>query len=278
MALQRAHIETASLDARLLLQHVLNVSREQLLVSDRLGLSPMQEAHFRDLIDKRAHRQPVAQLLGKREFYGRDFKVTKATLDPRPDSETLIETVLARILDKDAPLKLLDLGTGTGCLLITLLKELPMARGLAVDISDEALQVARENAAALGVGERIEFMQSCWAEKVAGKFDIILSNPPYIPAAAIALLAPEVSRYEPKLALDGGADGLDCYRAIMAQLPGLLTQTGWAVLEIGIGQRRDMEELAQLNGLQVVAVKQDLSSIPRCVVIEKITTNQSMIE
>lgn len=267
MALQQAHIETASLDARLLLQHVLGVTREQLLADDRRTMTPPQRDAYYGLIEKRKQRKPVSQLTGRREFWGQTFKVTEATLDPRPDSETLIEAVLARFRDRSAQLALLDMGTGTGCLLLTLLEEFGNARGIGVDISEEALKVAQENAANLGLQSRADFRCSCWAEKVEGTFDIIVSNPPYIPTRTIDTLAPEVCRYEPKGALDGGEDGLDCYRIIAAQLPRLLAKDGLAVLEIGMGQHKDVSAIVAANGLQVAGIKEDMAGIPRCVMV-----------
>lgn len=268
-ALQEARIESASVDARLLLQHVLGISREQLLAADKRVITSEQEAQYMQLIARRAARQPVAQLIGKREFYGREFKVTGDTLDPRPDSETLIEAVLARIADKNAPLRLLDLGTGTGCLLLTLLAELPKSQGIAVDACEKALDVAKTNASALSVGNRAQFVKSSWAEGVSGVFDVVISNPPYIPSSTIPTLAPEVCQYEPKAALDGGEDGLECYRAIIAQLPGLLGDAGFAAFEIGIGQHKALESIASQNGLQIAGMKEDLAGIVRCVVMTK---------
>jgi release factor glutamine methyltransferase len=268
MMLQRAHIVSASLDARLLLQHVLNVSREQLLEGTNT-LTPEQESHYRELIGKRLQRQPVAQLTGRREFWGLTFKVTASTLDPRPDSETLIEAVLARFRDHDRPLRILDMGTGSGCLLLSLLSEYAQAHGCGVDRCDRALEVAKENAARLGMQARATFVQSSWGDKVSGPFDIIISNPPYIPTAAIALLEPEVRQFEPRQALDGGKDGMDCYRAIMPQLPGLLADGGLAVFEIGMGQQHDLQAIASENGLQVAGIKDDLAGIPRCVFVQK---------
>jgi len=271
MALQQADVETASLDARLLLQHVLGITREQWMMQDGLTLSLEQDAAYQELIAKRAERCPLSQLVGEREFWGRSFRVTGDTLDPRPDSETLIEAVLTQVRDRQAAYSLLDLGTGTGCLLLTLLKELPNARGVGVDVSREALAVAQQNAKAMEIGERVTFLSSSWGENVRGRFDIVISNPPYIPTGVIPTLAPEVSRYEPMLALDGGADGLDCYRAIAQQLPQLLAENGFAALEIGIGQDRSLESIVAGQGLQVTGMKRDMAGIPRCILLQKQT-------
>lgn len=269
LTLQQAKIETASLDARILLQHVLHLSREQLLLAMDDVLGPEQEEAFYALLERRAKRQPVAQLIGKREFWGMEFKVTSDTLDPRPDSETLIEAVLGQCRDRRKHYKILDLGTGTGCLLLSLLNELTNATAIGVDISEAALAVAKENTIAFGMQSRVAFLASHWCEKVMGTFDIIVANPPYIPSKSIALLAPEVAQYEPGLALDGGEDGLDCYRKIVPTLPRIMADEGIAALEIGIGQQTAVAELAIKAGIQVHAMRRDLSGTVRCVTVMK---------
>lgn len=269
LRLQQEKIESASLDARLLLEHVLRLSREQLLLAMEDVLTQEQEARYYALISARVQRQPVSQLLGKREFWGMEFKVTTDTLDPRPDSETVIEEVLFRLPDRQKPYKILDLGTGTGCLLLSLLKELPNATAIGVDISEAAINVAKENTLCFGMQSRVAFLTSDWCEKLAGQFDIIVANPPYIPSRSIESLAPEVAKHEPRLALDGGEDGLECYRKIMAALPKLLAPGGFAVFEIGVGQHQALAEIATKQGLTLAGMKQDLSGIIRCVVITK---------
>jgi release factor glutamine methyltransferase len=268
LKLQKAHVESASLDARLLMEHVLGCSREALLISPDAVLSKEQEAQFAALIEARSNRKPIAQLIGKREFYGRNFKVSEFTLDPRPDSETVIEALLQQA-PKEKSIKIIDLGTGSGCLLLTLLAELPQATGIGVDISDNALAVAEENARSLELSERARFIRSRWAAEVSGTFDVIISNPPYIPTAMIDMLAPEVAKYEPRLALDGGEDGLECYREIMKSLPALLAPEGVAAFEIGVGQELALTLLANEVGLQVVEIRPDLAGVPRAVVIRK---------
>jgi release factor glutamine methyltransferase len=269
LALQAARIESASLDARLLLQQALGLSREQLLLDAQRPLSAQQAERFQALVARRVKREPIAQILGQREFYGREFIVTRDTLDPRPDSETLIDAALARIAGRAVPLQLLDLGTGTGCLLLTLLAELPQAQGLGVDASPQALAVAQENAQKLGLSSRARWQVGHWFKGLQGPFDVVLSNPPYIPAADIGGLSPEVAEYEPRLALDGGADGLDAYREICRQLPHFLAKEGFAVLEFGMGQERAIAALAQQAGLQVVAMRPDLNGITRCMVLQQ---------
>ena len=274
--LQRAHIGTASLDARILLQHVLRINREDLLADDARKLDLEQYAAYQQLIEQRLKRKPVSQLIGKREFFGREFLVTENTLDPRADSETLIEAVLARYPDRKKRLRIADLGTGTGCLLLTLLAEYNDASGVGIDASELALQVAHSNAETLGLKDRVSFLQSYWCEKIEDfgeKFDIVIANPPYIATGDIESLELEVSRYEPRLALDGGVDGMDCYREIFPQLTHILKPEGCAVFEIGMGQENDVVEIAGRSSLQVIGMKQDLSGITRCVLIQTTTNN-----
>lgn len=268
LKLQEERIESASLDARILLEYVLGVNREQLLFSLDLPITAAQYARLEILVGKRAQRQPIAQLVGKREFWGMNFVVSEHTLDPRPDSETLIEYVLERVANRADVFNVLDLGTGTGCLLLALLSELPSANGLGVDYSQEALLVAKENAMALGFAGRARFMRGDWCEKLDGKFDIILANPPYIPTKVIPTLDPEVSEFEPMLALDGGEDGLSCYRKILKCLPNILVKNGFAAFELGMGQQPEFEALVVENWLEVIGVKKDLSGIARCIILQ----------
>lgn len=268
MKLQQERISSASLDARILLEYVLGVSREQLLFSLDLTMTQVQYENLEDLVNKRSKRQPIAQLIGKREFWGMNFAVSTDTLDPRPDSETLIEAVLERITNRADSLRVLDLGTGTGCLLLALLSELPASTGVAADFCKNALAVATQNAKNLNLDSRAKFIVSNWCENVEGEFDIILANPPYIPTAIIPTLDPEVSEFEPMLALDGGEDGFNCYRSIMKSLPKVLAKTGFAAFEIGMGQQKGLEILAQENGLEISSVRKDLGGITRSIIIQ----------
>ncbi|MBT5660246.1 MAG: HemK family protein methyltransferase, partial [Rhodospirillaceae bacterium] len=189
------------------------------------------------------------------------------TLDPRPDSETLISSVLSAFPDQDAPLRLLDLGTGTGCLLLTLLSEYPQASGLGIDLSDAACRVAVENATSLGLASRVIFAVGDWGRGLDGTYDVIVSNPPYIPEAEIETLAAEVADFEPRLALSGGADGLACYRDLMPDITRLLAPGGGAFLEIGQGQAGDVSALAETEGMALVSEIPDLSGIVRCLAL-----------
>lgn len=267
--LKNAAIDTAALDARLLLQHVLELSHENLLLDPDSELTTEQLAQFESLIALRATHKPIAQILGTREFWGLPFKVTEHTLIPRPDSETIITALLSWQTRRGSPLKMLDLGTGTGCLLLSALSEYPQSTGLGVDISQQSLAVAQENAENLGLLSRVEFKKSDWNCEINGVWDVVLSNPPYIPTADIAGLSPDVARFEPHLALDGGSSGLDCYRAITGFLPKILAEDGVALLEVGAGQAADVSALAAEQGLKVAQAVCDLAGIERCIVITK---------
>ena len=264
-----AGIETAMLDAQLLLSHVLGISREELLMGQGGELSQAQQHAFDALVARRLAREPVAQILGKKEFWGLNFEVTADTLMPRPDSETLISTLLGNQPFRSKPLKMLDLGTGTGCLLLSALSEFPAAAGLGVDVSEAALSVAKRNALALGMQNRADFKKSDWICEINGVWDVVISNPPYIPTEEIPRLAPEVAHHEPRLALDGGSDGLSCYRAIVGFLPKILASGGIALLEVGKGQADAVAHLAEETGLQIASVATDLAGVARCVVIKK---------
>ncbi len=271
--LKAAGVETAQLDARLLLRHASGLSAEQVLADPERVLGNVQEQLFTELVERRAAREPLSQILGHREFWSLDFEVSSSVLDPRPDSEILIEAVLAHARALAAPdgrnLSILDLGTGSGCLLLTLLHELPGTAGMGVDLSAEALAVARSNAARLGLASRADFAEGDWTSAVSGTFDIIVSNPPYIRRADIAGLAPEVRDHEPHLALDGGSDGLDAYRRIIPALAPLFGnragRPGLAAFEVGQGQARDVSNLLSKNGFSNVTTNRDLAGIERCV-------------
>jgi release factor glutamine methyltransferase len=213
---------------------------------------------------RRLAGEPVWRILGEREFWGLPFRLSPATLEPRPDSETLVEEALVALKDRrEEPLAILDLGAGTGCLLIALLSEFRAARGVGVDLSDDACATARDNAELNGVGDRTTIRQGSWARGLSQRFDLIVSNPPYIPSAEIATLSAAVREHDPLLALDGGDDGLACYRALAAALPDALAPGGLAILEIGAGQGPDVMALMMAAGLRSAGSRRDLGGHER---------------
>jgi release factor glutamine methyltransferase len=269
LTLAQAKIENYQLDARILLEHATGLSKEMIIMSPEQNLSPAQLEIFEQLIKRRAMREPVSHLIGRREFFGRDFLVNKHVLDPRPDSETLISAIIAVVSDPQACLNILDLGTGSGCLLLTTLLEFPQSRGLGIDISAEAIAVAKINSMKLGLGKRSSFVVNCWGEDVNDQFDIIISNPPYIENLAVTKLEPEVVLYEPHLALLGGESGLDCYFQIASDIAKLLSHSGYAVIECGQGQEKEITNIFAAVNLKAVNYSADLSGTIRCITFVK---------
>lgn len=257
-----------ALDARLLMCHAMKTSHEEFLLQQDDKLSPAICEAIEAMAAQREKGRPVAKILGYREFYGRRFLTTGDTLDPRPDSETLMEAVLARIKHNQS-CRVLDLGTGTGCLLVTLLCERVNVTGVAVDVSAAALMVARKNAYALGVMDRINFVESDWTHKIDGQFDIIVSNPPYIATSEIDGLAPDVREYDPIGALDGGVDGLEAYRIIIGDLSRILGPGGLAVFEVGHTQSSQVGELLTAHRFKNVVFVKDLAGIERVVLANR---------
>jgi release factor glutamine methyltransferase len=256
-------------DARLLLGAALGVEPGALLGWPERHLSAEEEARFAASVARRAAREPVSRILGRREFWGLSFRVVPETLDPRPDSETLIEAALATIPDRTAPLRLVDFGTGTGCLLLALLSELPNATGLGIDRAPAALVCAAGNARELGLVARARFIASDWGAAFSGSADLILANPPYIESHVIEGLEPEVSAYEPRVALDGGTNGLDAYRVLVHDARRLLTPQGIGFLEIGAGQAGRVSTLVEEVGLRVRGIRRDLAEVERCLVVSR---------
>lgn len=254
-----AGIDNAALEARWLVEQVAGPSADALAP---LGSGPA--AWLDTLLARRLAGQPLWRAIGEREFWGLAFCVSPDTLEPRPDSETLIEAALATLgARREEPLAILDLGTGTGCLLIAMLRECPAARGLGIDLSLGACQTASANALTHGVTERCEIRQGRWAEGVEGRFDLILSNPPYIPSDEIAGLSREVRDHDPLLALDGGRDGLDPYRMFAQTLPDRLSPGGAVILEIGAGQEDDVVAIMREGGFVWRGTRRDLGGHPR---------------
>ncbi|NVJ91416.1 MAG: peptide chain release factor N(5)-glutamine methyltransferase [Methylocystaceae bacterium] len=267
--LQKAGIDNVRFEARLLMCHVLKVDTSILVAYPERDVSSEDFVQIENLLQRREQREPLSQILGEREFWSLPFKVNRHTLTPRPDSETLIEAVLTHVPDVAQKLSVLDLGVGSGCLLLSILSEYKNATGLGVDISPAALDVALQNAQNLGLAARCHFQQGNWAEGIGGPFDLILSNPPYIPLRDKETLDPEVKDYEPATALFSGEDGLEDYRCLAEVLPQLLNSDGLAVLEQGIGQALDVAEIMRNHGLMVIDQPKDLAGVERCTVIRK---------
>jgi release factor glutamine methyltransferase len=270
--LRQAGIDTPEPDARLLVCHAARLSHEAYIARAGEALSPDAAARLDAAIARRLERTPVARITGSREFYGRLFALGPAALDPRPDTETLVEAALDLVVEKgwrEKPLELLDLGTGTGAILITLLAELPRALGVGTDLCPDALAIAAVNARAHGVSSRASFIAGDWLEAVAGRFDLILSNPPYLAAAEIAGLAEEVAAYDPRLALDGGPDGLAAYRRIATRAREALADDGRLLVEIGAAQSAAVAAILKEAGLrpeETGNIRRDLAGRPRVVV------------
>lgn len=262
--LDQAGVDNPALDARLLIGHALNLDRAQLMMQGERTLSAHESEAIDALIARRAAREPVGRILGMREFWGLPFALNEATLEPRPDTETLVEAAL-KCAKKDAPLRLLDLGSGTGCILLALLHELPSATGLGIDRAPRAVEQAQINAARLGLEGRAHFQLGDWLEGIEEPFDLIVSNPPYIPASDIEALEPEVRLFDPLAALVGGADGLDPYRALIPLFPAFLKPNGAALFEVGIHQAAPVAALMREAGFKDVAIHNDLGGIERCV-------------
>ena len=263
-SLAAAGVENPRLEARLLLAHALNTTPEGLL-RDRGTLADMSA--LEPLVARRLAREPLAFVLGYREFWGLPFAVSPATLVPRPDSEALIEAAIAAFPDRSRVRSVLDLGTGTGCLLLACLTEFPTAYGIGIDLLPAAATLAWRNAAMLGLRNRCACIAGDWAAAVSGRFDLILANPPYVASGTIGQLMPEVALYEPGSALDGGVDGLSAYRDIIPELPRLLAAGGAAVLELGDGQDGSVAGLGRAAGLDAAATYADLGGVARAVVL-----------
>jgi release factor glutamine methyltransferase len=270
VALTAAGIENARFEARLLLSRAAGLPVEALIACGRDAVRPRAVEVLRTLTARRVKREPMAYILGEREFWGLSFKVTPAVLVPRPDSETLIEAALALLPDRTRALRILDLGVGSGCLLLALLKEFANANGTGLDASTDALDVAKSNAEALGLASRANFVVGDWREpgwwrRFAAPFDLVVANPPYIEAGSIGQLMPEVARFEPSLALDGGADGLAAYRQIAGAAPNLVTGGGLLLVEGGDGQAIEITKIFSTAGLTIGTPFKDLGGVDRVI-------------
>ena len=271
--LTEADIDQPRLEARGLLQSALGVSHAALITQGALALGA-DAARVEALLARRLAHEPLSRILGQREFFGLDFHLNRATLDPRPDTEALVEAVLAheklteRTGIRGAGLTILDIGTGTGAILLALLANLPAARGLGVDLAAEAVEMAHANADRLGLFGRARFRQGDCFEGIEERFDIIVSNPPYIPSAEIGGLDPEVRLHDPILALDGGIDGLDFYRRLVTEAPARLVAGGLLAFEVGFGQADAVAGLMRQAGFRDICRRRDLGEVERVVLGE----------
>jgi release factor glutamine methyltransferase len=266
--LRDAAIETAELDVRVLLQHALAVDGVTLMARPEFPLPIEAEVKFESLLRRRLSGEPIARIVGFKEFWSHSFRLGPDMLVPRPETETVVEAALAANPDRERAFSVLDLGTGAGVLLASILLERPMAAGVAMDRSERALKVARENLISLGLEKRAKFVCGDWGDAFAQSFDLVVSNPPYVCTKDISQLPREVRAYDPHLALDGGRDGLAAYRAIIAQLSWLLAPNGIAVFELGLGQESAVVNLAREAKLIVKEpAKCDLAGIPRALIL-----------
>lgn len=270
--LKAGEIESPVADARLLVQHALNLSHEDLLMQGDRMVTSEEQGKLDELAKRRMSREPVSRIVGMRAFWKADYIVTPATLDPRADSETLIEGALAHVQPGkgEGELRVLDLGTGTGCLLISLLQEWPNASGVGLDISADAAEVAKRNSEAIGVSSRTHIEAMDWEGYAPDTlFDVVISNPPYIDHSEAESLAPEVINHDPHVALFAGGNGLDAYRSILKNIDRWLKPGGWVILETGYQQAQQVANLTNGAGLTVVEIRNDLAGHPRSVMAQK---------
>lgn len=277
-ALRSADLETADLDARMLVSRLAGVEPHQLVTAGETPLTQPVRDRLNKALQDRLGGKPVHRILGAREFYGLMLGLSPATLEPRPDTETLIEAVLPLIRETVAAkgrCSIADLGIGTGAIGLALVAECPNASCLGIDISEEAVETALKNAQALGLGERYKAIQRDWLSGIERRFDLIVSNPPYIPTKDLASLSREVIDHDPMLALDGGADGLDAYRIIAAQAEARLEEEGRLALEIGIGQSQSVTALFAARGFDRLDVFADLGGVDRVLLFKLRATRKT---
>lgn len=279
VALTDGGVESASREARLLLQYAAAIPISTQIAFAERKIDDEAVTAFEAVLARRLRREPLSHILGYREFWSLQFQVTADTLDPRPDSETLIQSVLREIqqrewLCRESEVKLIDFGTGSGCLILALLSELPKAEGLGVDLNPGAVAVASANATRLKLSSRVRFQKGNWDHDLGSRemeaFDIVISNPPYIPTADIADLQPEVAKFEPRLALDGGEDGLTAYRSLALAIQRVMKPDGFAAIEIGLGQRVDVVAIMRESGLRHHSTVRDLQDHERVLIFRKL--------
>lgn len=263
--LNEASIENANLDARILLLEAMNISLEQFYLNPLKLVSRDESKLFNDYLLRRLNREPVSKIIAKKSFWKDEFIVNNFTLDPRPDSEVIIELALDYLQDRNKKYKILDLGSGSGCLILSLLREFTEASGVAVDLSPEAIEIIAKNSLNLNMTNRLRLECSNWFEKIQEKFDLIVSNPPYISKKEISKLDEEVKCFDPILALDGGEDGLDPYRYFAKELDNYLKEDGYAIFEFGDGQAKDIEEI--FKNFKIIEIRKDLGKRDRAIIL-----------
>ena len=254
-------------DARILLGHSLNKPNERFYGRENDVIQSEHLDDFSKKILRRCKREPVSKIIGVKEFWSLELQVAPYVLDPRPDSETLIEAAVKQFPDKNRILKILDLGTGSGCLLLAAIKEWPHSYGIGIDIDYRCVELAKINARRNRLNNRVKFQTGNWASNLDEKFDIILCNPPYITANEIATLDEEVRLYEPKRALNGGPTGLDCYAELAPQFSNLLSAEGLIFLEVGFDQKKQILGIMRSNNLELVKIEKDLAQRDRCLIL-----------
>jgi release factor glutamine methyltransferase len=264
--LKSAGVDSPSIDARLLLEAAADVTRLEVISDPYRALTAEQAAHFDDYVERRSRREPVARILGRKGFWKLLLQVSPEVLTPRPETERVVDIALEAFPEEGASFSMLDLGVGSGAILLSVLAERPAAKGLGVDISEGALAVARDNAASLGLAGRASFLRTDWTRGLPDEaFDLVTSNPPYIPTGDIEGLEPEVAAHEPRLALDGGPDGLDAYRVLAPEMLRVLKPGGRFAVEIGWDQGAAVKALFEQAGAQELRIVRDLSDRDRVV-------------
>lgn len=267
--LNAAQVENPNLDAKIIFKHILSVDNEQFELCKKNEISSKITKSYFELIDRRIKREPIAYITNKQSFWNDEFKVTKDTLIPRPETELILESVISYFPDKKIDLNIADLGTGSGCIIISLLQEYINASGIGIDISKEAIKIANENKKLLKNHERLKLLEEDYAEYNLNGFDIIVSNPPYISQNSLDIQK-DVYDYEPHLALFSKNNGIDAYNKIISNLASRIDKNFFLFLEIGLGQASEVTKLLKNNGFTEILTKADLANIPRCIIAKKI--------
>ena len=267
--LNAAQVENPNLDAKIIFKHILSVDNEQFELCKKNEISSKITKSYFELIDRRIKREPIAYITNKQSFWNDEFKVTKDTLIPRPETELILESVISYFPDKKIDLNIADLGTGSGCIIISLLQEYINASGIGIDISKEAIKIANENKKLLKNHERLKLLDEDYAEYNLNGFDIIVANPPYISQNSLDIQK-DVYDYEPHLALFSKNYGIEAYNKIISNLASRIDKNFFLFLEIGLGQASEVTKLLKNNGFTEILTKADLANIPRCVIAKKI--------